>query len=122
MQHLARIEFLRWLAGATLAACLPFHAQAGTLTFLDSFPVTFKPEGVGFHPASAHLFVSTQAGKGSTIYEFSGAGQLLRSFKVSPENVHGVEALPNGNLLLSNATGTGGGTLYESTALSTPRG
>lgn len=115
MDHSARNRTSRWLAAALLVASLPLQAHAGSLEFIDSFPVTFKPEGLGFHRPSGHLFVSSQSGSGSTIYEFTTAGQLVRSFKVTPENIHGVEALPNGNLLLSDATGSNGGVLYEYT-------
>ncbi|MEW5859072.1 MAG: PEP-CTERM sorting domain-containing protein [Cyanobacteriota bacterium] len=99
---------------------------AAAVSFIRSFStsgiVTNGPEGIAFDPFSGNLFLSNGDGKGqNTIYEFTTSGALINSFKVSLNDVRGVDILPNGNLLLSNSIPANqGGGLFEYTKTGLP--
>ena len=93
------------------------------LTFLSAFSTaTFGfasgsgPAGISFDPASGNLFLVSGKGPKSTVVEATTGGVLVRNFQVDLKSADGVDVLPNGNLLFSNArSGASGGGLFEFT-------
>jgi hypothetical protein len=78
-------------------------------------------DGIAYDPASGNLFLVTPEGPGSMVFEVTTSGSVVNSFQIDLAKARGIDVLPNGNLLLSNARpASNGGGLFEYTRTGSP--